>query len=197
MQQPLVFHNTAAAILFFASAILVNGIEVALRPRSGPSNDSSSERDWTLLSIYALTLTAMAGAAVTAELRVAPLGGNPWGWVALGVGLLWAGFAFRMWAVFPLGLFFQLTVVVQGDHRVVESGPYRWVRHPGYLGAIVGLVGVGVAESDWVSIAIMLAGGLAAFIIRIHVEERVLLAELGEDYAAFSKRRARLVPGLY
>lgn len=197
MQQPLVFHNTAAAILFFASAILVNGIEIALRPRSGSSSDSPSSRDWTLLSIYVLTLAAMAGAVVTAELHVAPLGGNPWVWVAAGVGLLWAGFAFRMWAIFTLGRFFQVTVVVQDGHRVVESGPYRWLRHPGYLGAIVGLIGVGIAEGDWASIAIMLTGGLAAFLIRIHVEERVLLAELGDDYAAFSKRRARLVPGLY
>ncbi|HEY5195320.1 MAG TPA: isoprenylcysteine carboxylmethyltransferase family protein [Solirubrobacteraceae bacterium] len=197
MRQPLVFHDAVAAILFFGSAILVNGIEIAVRPRSGSSSDSSSGRDWTLLSIYVLTLAAMVGSVVAAELHVAPLGGNPWMWVGVGVGLLWAGFAFRMWAIVTLGRFFQVTVVVQEGHRVVESGPYRWVRHPSYLGAIVSLIGVGVAEGDWASIAIMFVGGLTAFLIRIHVEERVLLAKLGDDYAAFSKRRARLVPGLY
>jgi protein-S-isoprenylcysteine O-methyltransferase Ste14 len=183
--------------LFFASAILVNAIEFALRPRSGPSSNYSGGRDWTLLSISVLTLAAMAGAGVTAELRVAPLGGNPWVWVAAGVGLLWAGFAFRMWAVLSLGRFFQLTVVVQDDHRIVEGGPYRWVRHPGYLGAIVSLIGIGVAEGDWASIAIMLTGTLGGLMIRIRVEERVLLAELGEEYAAYSRRKARLVPWLF
>jgi protein-S-isoprenylcysteine O-methyltransferase Ste14 len=197
MSQPLVFHNAVAGVLFFGSAILVNGIEIALRPRSVPSSDPSSDRDWTLLSIYVLTLSAMAGSAVAAGLNVAPLGGNPWVWVGIGLGLLWAGFAFRMWAILTLGRFFQVTIVVQEGHRIVESGPYRWIRHPGYLGVIVTLIGVGIAEGDWASIVIMLAGGLTAFLIRIHVEERVLLEELGEDYAAFSKRRARLVPGLY
>jgi protein-S-isoprenylcysteine O-methyltransferase Ste14 len=180
-------------ILFFSSVVLVNGIEFALRPRSRPENSG----DWTLFFILGMTLATAAGSVVTAENHVAPLPGNPWLWVIAGLVVLWAAFAFRMWAIVALGRFFQVTVVVQDGHRVVENGPYRWIRHPGYLGAILGLVGAGIAEGDWASIAIMLVGGFAAFFIRIRVEERVLLAKLGDDYAAFAKRRARLVPGLF
>ena len=51
-------------------------------------------------------------------------------------GLFAAGVAFRLWAVFTLGRFYSHSVRLRRDHRIVESGPYRFVRHPAYAGMI-------------------------------------------------------------
>lgn len=71
------------------------------------------------------------------------------------------------------------------------------MRHPSYTGALVGLSGIGLAQGDWVSLAVMFVGPLIAFLVRIPVEEHALLQALGEDYATYSRRTARLVPGLF
>jgi protein-S-isoprenylcysteine O-methyltransferase Ste14 len=88
-------------------------------------------------------------------------------------------------------------VVIQDDHRVVEQGPYAWLRHPSYAGALVALAGIGLAAGDWVAAGVMLAGPLAVFLVRIAVEERALRDALGERYANYAARTRRLLPGLW
>jgi protein-S-isoprenylcysteine O-methyltransferase Ste14 len=193
--RPLAFHGPTAEFLFFGSLVLVNVIELVVRPRTRRGDGRS--RDWSLAFILAALLVGIVSAALAAGHRLAPLPGGPWWPVIAGVIVMWLGFAFRIWAIVTMGRFFQVTVVVQDGHRVIERGPYRWLRHPSYLGSIVLLGGIGLAEGDYASIALMLAGGLVAFLVRIHVEERVLLATLGDDYEAYAQRTARLIPGLY
>ena len=96
-----------------------------------------------------------------------------------------------------LGRFFQLTVVVQEDHRVVESGPYRVVRHPSYSGLLLIFVGVGFTLGNWLSVAACLVLPLLGLLVRIRSEEAVLNRELGEPYRAYSARTRRLVPRLW
>ncbi len=77
----------------------------------------------------------------------------------------------------PPGLFFTVDVRVHPDQTVVVRGPYRFVRHPSYTGLIL-FVGVGLALTDWASPAVP----TAKMVVRIHSEERALLAALGDDY---------------
>jgi protein-S-isoprenylcysteine O-methyltransferase len=102
-----------------------------------------------------------------------------------------------MWAILVLGRYFKVMVSIQDGHQVVDRGPYRRVRHPSYTGCILVMAGLGLAEGDWISLAIMLFGGLLAFGVRIRVEEHVLRQALGEEYAAYMRRTARLVPGVF
>jgi protein-S-isoprenylcysteine O-methyltransferase Ste14 len=141
--------------------------------------------------------SSLAAGIVVSVHDVAPIAGDSWGPVAAGLLLIWTGLAFRTWSIHTLGRFFKLTVVIQDGHRVIDHGPYRLLRHPSYLGMIVAMTGLGVTEGDWASTAIMLSGTLAAFLMRIRVEERTLLAELGDEYAAYAKRTARLLPGVF
>lgn len=116
-------------------------------------------------------------------------------WVGLGVGV--AGVVLRRWAVASLGRFFQLDLVVQEQHKVVRSGPYRVLRHPSYAGFLLTCVGIGLALGRWASLAVLVVVPTAAFVHRILLEERMLLAGLGDDYAQYRKRTWRLVPGLW
>ena len=96
-----------------------------------------------------------------------------------------------------LGRFFRVTVVVDEDQRVVDTGPYRMLRHPSYTGMLVTLVGVGIALDSWLSVAAAFLPALVAILRRIREEEHVLLRELGEPYRAYARRTSRLVPGVW
>ncbi|TYL39272.1 isoprenylcysteine carboxylmethyltransferase family protein [Natronococcus pandeyae] len=117
-------------------------------------------------------------------------------WAGLGTILL--GVAVRQYAVRTLGNGFSLEVTVDADDEVIDSGPYRWVRHPSYTGALLSLLGVGIAVGNWLSIAVVFVAGLAGYGYRIRVEERALRDTLGDAYAEYADRTPyRLVPGLW
>ncbi|MGZ6013575.1 MAG: methyltransferase family protein, partial [Caulobacteraceae bacterium] len=88
----------------------------------------------------------------------------------LGIVMVWGGMAFRLWAIVTLGAFFRTSVVVQEGHRLVTSGPYRWFRHPAYTGAIVTMVGLGLALANWMSLAAMAVLPTLAIAFRMRVE---------------------------
>jgi protein-S-isoprenylcysteine O-methyltransferase Ste14 len=193
--RPLFAHDPAVVALAFGSLALWSVIQGAVKRRLSPEGRSAPE--WSALWVAVLMLGSLVGSVVIADNHVAPIGGNPWWPVIVGLILMCVGSGFRTWAMVTLGEFFKLTVTIQENHRVVEGGPYRLVRHPSYLGGIVAMVGFGLMEGDWVSVALILLATLAALAVRIRVEERTLLTELGEPYAAYARRTSRLIPGLY
>ena len=88
-------------------------------------------------------------------------------------------------------------VLVRRGHRVVADGPYRWLRHPSYSGALLTFLGLGVLLGNWLSVAVLLLLPLAAYAWRMRVEEAVLEAGLGSEYAAYARGRPRLIPWLW
>ncbi|MFB6177852.1 MAG: isoprenylcysteine carboxylmethyltransferase family protein [Halobaculum sp.] len=118
----------------------------------------------------------------------------PRGLFWLGIVVMLAGFAVRMVAVATLGELFRHRIVLLADHEVVERGPYGWVRHPAYSGAVLTYVGVGLACANWLSLVVVTAGALVGFGHRVRVEERVLRREL-DGYEEYTERVPyRLVP---
>ena len=71
------------------------------------------------------------------------------------------------------------------------------MRHPSYLGALMTLGGLGLAQHSWASLSMLLLGSFAIYIYRIEVEERALEGALGDAYAQFKKSRKRLIPFVY
>lgn len=107
------------------------------------------------------------------------------------------GYALVVWAM-ASNAFFSTTVRIQADrgHTVATGGPYRYVRHPGYLGAILfTLVMPILLGSLWALIPAGLA--LPAYVVRTALEDRTLHAEL-DGYAEYVARvRHRLLPGVW
>jgi protein-S-isoprenylcysteine O-methyltransferase Ste14 len=118
---------------------------------------------------------------------------GPWSsW--LGAVLAVGGTLFRQWAILTLGRYFTRSVRVSSDQTVVQDGPYRWVRHPSYTGAVLAAAGVGLALGNALSLACLLLALLPAFGYRIHIEEDALVSALGEPYLAYRARTKRLIP---
>jgi len=114
-----------------------------------------------------------------------------------GLIVMWIGLAIRIWAVVVLGSAFRTTVEVDADHKLVERGPYRLVRHPSYTGILLIAVGYGLTLGNWLSAAILLVIPVATMRRRIAVEEATLTEVIGQPYVAYMERTKRLVPGLW
>jgi protein-S-isoprenylcysteine O-methyltransferase len=115
----------------------------------------------------------------------------------LGLGAIVAGLAVRWWAVLTLRRFFTVDVAIHADHRLVETGPYRFVRHPAYVGMLLSFAGLALCASGWVSALVILVPIVAALLYRIRVEERALLGAFPSEYRVYAARTARLFPGVY
>jgi protein-S-isoprenylcysteine O-methyltransferase len=105
-----------------------------------------------------------------------------------------AGAALRVWSVATLGRYFTYVVQVSPDQKVVDTGPYRLVRHPSYSGALLMGLGIGLALRSPYSALAIVASSFLAYLIRILVEERALAQGIGEPYRAYMARTKRLVP---
>ena len=118
-------------------------------------------------------------------------------WIfSIGIFLMFLGVLVRQYAIAILGHFFSLTVQISEDHKVVENGPYRLIRHPSYTGILITFIGLGLAAQSWGAVLVLLLFFGVSFGYRMYVEERTLLSGLGQDYASYMKRTKRLIPFL-
>lgn len=114
----------------------------------------------------------------------------------MGIAMMLLGIAVRQWSMAVLGRFFSGAIGVQKGQRVVDTGPYRLVRHPSYTGALLLQLGIGLAVQSWGALVVIALGFAAAYGHRMLVEEKVLASELGDDYGSYMKRTKRLIPFL-
>ena len=113
---------------------------------------------------------------------------------AIGMGILVAGVALRLWSFHALGQYFTFTLKVSPDQPVVTRGPYRVLRHPGYAGVLLAIVGISLLHGNWIGVEIVSPLWLALMVWRIHVEENALLTTLGGRYRTYAAQHKRLVP---
>jgi len=108
-----------------------------------------------------------------------------------------SGMLFRWYSIYILGRFFTYDVAVSSEQYVVESGPYRWLRHPSYLGALLAEIGLGMTLTNWIAIFLPVLCLAAAYNYRMGVEEHALSESLGSPYREYMRRTWRLIPFLY
>jgi protein-S-isoprenylcysteine O-methyltransferase Ste14 len=114
----------------------------------------------------------------------------------LGLALLAVGSVLRVGPMFALGRRFTWPLATQEVHRLVTTGFYRFIRHPSYLGALLG--GIGWVLVFRSGIGLLLIALLVPVLIgMIRAEEARLLSEFGENYADYRRRTWRLLPFLY
>lgn len=116
---------------------------------------------------------------------------------AIGISLMIMGSVLRSHCMRMLGPWFTTAVAVQPQQQLVTAGLYRWVRHPSYLASMLVLIGVALAQTNWLSLLILMVIPAATYGYRASVEERLLRSELGENYIAYMQRTRRFVPFLY
>ena len=119
-------------------------------------------------------------------------------WVTwLGVALMVAGIALRVWANRVLGAYYTRTLRIQSGQRVVRAGPYRLIRHPGYAGALLMWLGAVLATRNWITLLVVGVSVTAVYLYRIATEERMLASALGGDYRAYMADTKRVIPWVW
>jgi protein-S-isoprenylcysteine O-methyltransferase Ste14 len=155
-----------------------------------PSADAGALRWIRAAAIAAIALTALDlrfhwSAPVPVPLRIAGM-----------IGSL-AAYMFVFRAMLT-NRFFSAVIRIQNDrgHRVVDQGPYSLIRHPGYLGMIVGVPLMPIAIGSWWGFAAATPYALLIF-NRVRVEDQFLQKNL-PGYVEYTTRvRSRLVPGIW
>lgn len=119
-------------------------------------------------------------------------------WVAwLGVALMVAGIALRIWANRVLGAYYTRTLRIQSGQSVVRAGPYRLIRHPGYTGALLMWFGAILATRNWITLVVVGVSVVGVYLYRITTEERMLASALGGDYQVYMADTKRVIPWVW
>jgi protein-S-isoprenylcysteine O-methyltransferase Ste14 len=189
-------------LVLWGAVELALRLRLAVRPgwrsrcRSWPAEAGGRLREWTFgLVVLGIAGSVLGALWLTRFAHFAVHGGKAV--VAPGEIVAVSGMALRIWAILTLDRFFTFVVRIAEDHIVVQHGPYRVLRHPGYAGALLALAGAGIAMRNWLSLLLIIAGPAVALGVRILVEDATLAAELGADYQAYANRTARLIPRIW
>jgi protein-S-isoprenylcysteine O-methyltransferase Ste14 len=118
----------------------------------------------------------------------------PMRWV--GLALVVAGFVLITWTTVELGRQYSVYITLQRDHKLITSGPYRYIRHPRYLGVMLVALGMALLFRSWIAL-LALPFLLALLIFRLTDEEKLLREEFGVQWEEYVSKSWRLVPFIY
>ena len=116
---------------------------------------------------------------------------------AIGVVLIVIGLVIRIQSIWTLKQYFTYSVAKIENHKLIETGLYKSIRHPGYLGQLIIFIGISTLLSNWLSIVFMIIPIAIGYIYRIKIEERFMIEQIGENYLNYINRTKRLIPMIY
>ncbi len=190
--------TTVTQVVFYAVFAMWLAFTFLIEPliirSKGEKTAKTREDKGSALLIYISVFVSIITAFQFAGANITPL--PEWVFI-LGICLMLLGIFVREWAVTTLRGFFLFTVGVRQDHKVIENGPYRFVRHPAYSGSVLTMIGLGLATQSAVAVLILSGVCGIAYGYRIHVEESALEKDLGEEYLQYIKRTKRLIPFVF
>lgn len=184
-------------ILIFAFSILYGLFELFLSRRQPDKRKISRSGDKG--SIWLLTISITMGYWLSFILAGTKMG-RIYNWNTLfliGSSLTLTGLIIRVASILELKHHFTYTVTKVKNHELIETGLYKIIRHPGYLGQLIIFLGISTCLSNWLSILLMIIPVLLGYLNRINVEEKFMAEQLGQKYIDYRKRTKRLIPFVY
>jgi protein-S-isoprenylcysteine O-methyltransferase Ste14 len=149
---------------------------------------------WMLAPLVVLSLGIAALPPYSDRRDLWTIDGDVTRWI--GVGLMAIGAVLRVGPMFVLGSRFTWPLASQERHELIQTGFYRFIRHPSYSGAFLGAIGWVLVFRSGLGL-ILVALLLPAFLPVLRAEEALLVAEFGEAYQVYQRQTWRLVPFIY
>ena len=184
-------------MIMVSVSILWVGSEIILaRTKHSQPTDARFDKS----SLHVLWVAICIGVNVGVILSFQHIGyfghGSPMFPIA-GLILIVCGLLVRWFAIFSLKDQFTVDVSITKDHRIISKGVYRIVRHPAYAGSLLSFLGLGLFFANYLSILMIFVPICSAFLYRIHIEEKTLIATFGDEYLNYCRSTKRLIPGIW
>ena len=184
-------------IIFISALWVAFEISLVIRDRLQGKGRTDKDQGTRYINFIAITVAMIAAGRLDGISKFWFPGGRTLAVFWLGFAILLSGALLRVWSIVVLGSSFRTTVEVSDNQHVVQRGPYKIVRHPSYSGALLMCCGYGIAEQNWLSLAIAIGLPLIAFLYRISVEETALVSGIGPEYQEYQKHTKKLIPGIW
>jgi len=184
-------------ILIIVFSILYGLFEIFMSRRQKDKREISKSGDKG--SIWLLTISISIGYWLSFIIGATKTG-RIYHWntfFVIGSILALTGLIIRVTSILQLKQQFTYTVTKIENHKLIETGLYRIIRHPGYLGQLIIFLGISTCLSNWISILLMIMPVLLGYLNRINVEEKFMVKNMGQKYLDYQKRTKRLIPKIY
>jgi protein-S-isoprenylcysteine O-methyltransferase Ste14 len=183
------------AIIAFSYIYGIFEIFMSMRQRRKRSIVKSNDKG----SIWVLFISIFIGYALSFRIAATKIG-RIYHWDTLfviGAAVIITGLIIRIVSILTLKEHFTYTVTKIENHELIDTGLYKIVRHPGYLGQLIIFTGISASLSNWLSIVFMTIPVLIGYLYRIRIEENFLIEQMGQKYIDYQKRTKKLVPAIY
>jgi protein-S-isoprenylcysteine O-methyltransferase len=177
--------------MFYALSEIVISTVLRSRKESKGTDKGSLRTIWLVINVSMISAILIAVYFPAAHVS----GGAPLYWTGFVIFAL--GIALRWYSITYLGKFFTVDVIVTAEQTVIDTGPYRLIRHPSYAGSLTAFLGLALCMANFVSLALIMIPITSVFLYRIRIEESALLIGLGDSYKNYMRRTKRLVPFIY
>ena len=150
-------------------------------------------------SIWILVISIAIGYSLSFVIAASKTG-RIYSWNTLfviGSSLVIIGLIIRIASILTLKKQFTYTVTRIENHELIETGLYKYIRHPGYLGQLIIFLGIATSLSNWLSVLLMMASVFIGFVNRILVEEKFMIQQFGKKYVDYQMRTKRLIPAIF
>ncbi len=178
------------SVVWVLSEIILSGVKRA--------KDSQNIYDKSSLKILWITITLSITAGIILRNTRFVISYHNYNLIYYsGIFFICCGLIIRWIAILKLKKSFTVNVSVSGGQETIQSGIYKYIRHPSYSGSLVSFLGLGVVFNNWLTLFVIFIPISGAFLYRIHVEEKALITALGKQYTDYMKRTWRLIPKVY
>jgi methyltransferase len=174
------------AVLGAHAAVRLRELAISREHERLRGGTPSAPATYPLMVAAHVALVALPVLEVSMRRRARP----HWGWGAALIGAT----ALRVWSVLTLGTAWNVRASVPADLQPVDSGPYRYIRHPNYVAVILEFLAIPLLAGAWVSAIVLSAWNGLVLFDRIRAEEREL--DASATYRRVFAGRARFIPGV-
>ena len=177
-------------LLWISSEIILNHFL-----RSSKSDKKSFDKN-TLLLLWVTILISVTIGVFVSKIITFPIFTNI-RIEFIGLVEIIFGILIRLVAIKQLGRFFTVDVTIRENHQLLQTGLYKFLRHPSYTGSLISFLGFGLSLNNWISLLLVFLPTLFAMIHRMNIEEKVLTEKFGKRYLDYISKTKRLIPFIY
>jgi len=177
-------------LIWIASEVLI-AIITRTKQGGGDVRDRGTMLLLWIVIVFSMTLSGYARYYFETWYPFSPLVRH------LGTAVLLAGLVIRLFSVLWLGKAFSANVAIRESQKLNQSGAYKFIRHPSYLGLVIIFFAIGLHSGNPVGLACACVPTTAMLLYRIHVEEAALVSAFGAEYEGYMGRTKRLIPWVY